>query len=136
MSTKKRFENKVAVVTASSTGIGFAIVRRLAKEGAKVVISSRNEKNVNEAVKIIRDEGGIADGIICNAGSLEDIKKLVKFTIDKFGGIDVLIPNAAISPYMGKFLNTPEKAIDSMYKVNFKGAFFLIKEAIPFMQNR
>jgi dehydrogenase/reductase SDR family protein 4 len=108
MSLKNRFENKIAVVTASSTGIGLAIVKRLAKEGAIVIISSRNQKNVNEAVEIIKKEGGKAEGFVCDASKSEDRKNLIKFTVDKYGGIDILVPNAAIASRLGSFLGTTE----------------------------
>ncbi|EGR28600.1 hypothetical protein IMG5_172120 [Ichthyophthirius multifiliis] len=133
---KQRFQNKIVVVTASSTGIGFDISRRLALEGATVVINSRSQENVNKAVEEITKQGGKAFGLVCNAGKESDRKKLIDFTVKQFGGIDILIPNAAVSLYMGTFTDTPEKAMDKMYEVNYKGVLFLIKEALPYMKNR
>ena len=65
----KRFKNKVALVTASSTGIGFGISRQFALEGATVIISSRKQKNVEEAVKLLTDEGLKAVAFPCHVGS-------------------------------------------------------------------
>jgi dehydrogenase/reductase SDR family member 4 len=58
---------------------------------------------------------------------------LLNFAKEKFGGIDILIPNAAVSTHFGTFLDTPETAMDKMFEINFKGVFLLIKEALPFM---
>lgn len=64
----KDLEGKVAVITASSTGIGKAIAQRFARDGCKVVVSSRSQSNVDEAVKEIQKEGGDAFGVVCDAG--------------------------------------------------------------------
>ncbi len=62
----KRYNNKIAVITASATGIGLAVAHRLAMEGATVIISSRNQKNIDRAVEMIKKDGGKADGIVCH----------------------------------------------------------------------
>lgn len=77
----RRFEGKVCIITASTAGIGLGIARRLAQEGASVVISSRKEKNVNEAVAELRKEGLEAFGVVCHVGSAEHRKKLIDETI-------------------------------------------------------
>lgn len=69
----KRFQDKVCLVTASSTGIGFAISEQFAKEGATVIISSRDQKHIDHAVEKIRNSGGKAEGYACHAGNIEDL---------------------------------------------------------------
>lgn len=69
--------NKVALVTASTDGIGFAIARRLAEDGAHVVISSRKQQNVDRAVATLQGEGLSVTGIVCHVGKAEDREKLV-----------------------------------------------------------
>jgi dehydrogenase/reductase SDR family protein 4 len=66
----RRFEGKVCVVTASSTGIGLAISELLAQEGGTVIINSRSQKNVDEAVAKIIRAGGKAEGLVCHAGKV------------------------------------------------------------------
>uniref|UniRef100_A0A8D2CKK4 Dehydrogenase/reductase SDR family member 4 n=1 Tax=Sciurus vulgaris TaxID=55149 RepID=A0A8D2CKK4_SCIVU len=70
-------ENKVALVTASTDGIGFAIARRLAQDGAHVVISSRKQQNVDKAVNILQGEGLSVTGTVCHVGKAEDRERLV-----------------------------------------------------------
>jgi len=127
----KRFENKVCIVTASSSGIGFAISERFAREGGIVIINSRSEKNVNDAVKKIQSFGGKAEGVVCHVAKAEDRKRLVETIAKKYGGIDVLVPNAAVSTHFGTFMDTSEAAMDKMWEVNVKGVFLLCKEALP-----
>lgn len=77
----RRFAGKVCIITASTAGIGLGIARRLGQEGASVVISSRKEKNVNEAVAQLQKEGLEAFGVVCHVGSADHRKKLVDATV-------------------------------------------------------
>lgn len=128
----KRFQDKVCIVTASATGIGFAIARKLGQEGGKIVISSRNQKHVDSAVATLRSEGITCDGVVCHVG--KDRKKLIAFTVEKFGGIDILINNAAISTHFGPSMDITENAYDRMTEINVKAPFFLLKEAFPYLK--
>ena len=93
-----RFAGKVCLVTGGSLGIGFGIAMRFASEGAKaVVICSRKEDNVTAAVKEIQAAAPNCqvDGIICNVGKQEDRAKMIEHIKNKYGKLDVLVPNAA-----------------------------------------
>lgn len=83
--------------------IGFAIASRLAADGAKVVISSRKEENVNRAVNDLKSKG-FQDvlGVKCHVGDEEDRNNLFKQTTAKFGGLDIFVSNAAVNPAVGK----------------------------------
>lgn len=120
-----RFAEKTCVVTASATGIGKAIATRLASEGGKVVISSRNQEHIDEVVNELKQKGYEAAGKVCHVGKAEDREGLVKFAVETFGGIDVLVNNAAVSTYMGATVETTEVAMDKMYEVNIKSALVL-----------
>jgi dehydrogenase/reductase SDR family protein 4 len=74
-------KGKVAIITASSTGIGKGIAERLAKEGVKVIISSRDKKHIDETVKELTSKGYEAHGIVCHVGKKEDRTKLIKETV-------------------------------------------------------
>jgi dehydrogenase/reductase SDR family protein 4 len=94
----KRLENKVCVVTASTEGIGYAIAKRLGLEGGKIVVSSRKQKNVDEAVKALKDQGIEVTGTTCHVANAADRKKLFELAVEKYGGINCLVSNAAVNP--------------------------------------
>jgi len=125
---------KVAIVTGSTDGIGYAIARRLGKEGAKVVVSSRKEKNVLKAVDSLRKEGIVVEGTVCNVGVDADRQKLVKMTLEKFGKIDMLISNAGINPHYGSLLDVSDEIWDKLFSVNVKAGFSLSKLVVPHME--
>ena len=129
-----RFKDKVCLITASSTGIGYAIAYRMAKEGGIVIVSSRNKHHVDDAVKAIIGAGYIAVGFPCHVGNAKNRAELFDFIKQKYGRIDVLVPNAAVSTFFGDQFDIEEKSMDKMYEINIKSTFFLMKEALPLMR--
>ena len=99
----KQFDltNKVAIITGSSKGIGAAIARGLAEYGAKVVVSSRKQAAVDAVANNLKNEGYEATGIACHVGDEAQCKNLIQQTIAVYGGIDILINNAATNPVFG-----------------------------------
>ncbi|EGD80863.1 hypothetical protein PTSG_01449 [Salpingoeca rosetta] len=85
--------------------IGLAIARRLGQEGANLVVSSRREKNVEDAVTQLQNEGMNVTGTVCNVSRENDRKSLIEHAQSAYGGIDVLVSNAAISLHYGNFLD-------------------------------
>eukprot|EP00731_Ephydatia_muelleri_P025942 Em0018g42a len=132
----RRLEGKVAVVTASTDGIGYSIAKRLAQEGAKVMVSSRKESNVSKAVKSLKEEKGVVEGVVCHVGKEEDRKKLIAETVRTFGGLDILVSNAAVNPSYGSTLDTEGSAWDKIFEINIKAAAMLVKEALPHFRAR
>ncbi|XP_051677673.1 dehydrogenase/reductase SDR family member 4 isoform X1 [Oryctolagus cuniculus] len=104
--------NKVAIVTASTDGIGLAIARRLAQDGAHVVISSRKQQNVDRAVAALQAEGLSVTGTVCHVGKAEDRERLVATALNLHGGIDILVSNAAVNPFFGKLMDVTEEVWD------------------------
>lgn len=131
----RRLEGKSAIVTASTAGIGLEIARRLASEGAQVVVSSRRPENVEETVKSLQEEGLQVEGLACHVGNNEHLQNLVNFTVKKYGKIDMLVSNAAVNPAAGPILDMEEKAISKILDINVKSAIMLAKFAVPFMKN-
>eukprot|EP00455_Lapot_gusevi_P026301 TRINITY_DN2776_c0_g1_i3.p1 TRINITY_DN2776_c0_g1~~TRINITY_DN2776_c0_g1_i3.p1 ORF type:complete len:254 (+),score=80.11 TRINITY_DN2776_c0_g1_i3:68-829(+) len=133
----KRLTNKVAVVTGSTDGIGFAIAERFASEGAKVVVSSRKAANVKKAVETIKAKfpNTSVHGVVCHIGIAADRKKLVQETVEKFGQIDILVSNVAVNPTMGSTLETDEKTWDKIFDINVKCSFLIAQECVPHMKN-
>ncbi|GLG97222.1 Uncharacterized protein GBIM_04020 [Gryllus bimaculatus] len=131
-----KLKGKVAVVTASTDGIGLAIARRLAQDGASVVISSRKENNVQRAVKDLQSEGLTVSGIVCHVGKASDRQKLLECASSKYGGIDILVSNAAVNPTVGHVLECEESSWDKIFEINVKAAYMLSKEVLPFLRQR
>jgi NAD(P)-dependent dehydrogenase (short-subunit alcohol dehydrogenase family) len=100
----KTFSDKVAVVTGGGTGLGKEMSLKLAKEGAKVVIASRNIDNLKETARLIESAGGSVLAIPTDVRDHAKVEELMKATVEKFGRIDILINNAA-----GNFLVPSEK---------------------------
>ncbi|KAM4537523.1 dehydrogenase/reductase SDR family member 4 isoform 2-T2 [Odontesthes bonariensis] len=127
---------KVAIVTASTDGIGLAAAQALGKRGAHVVVSSRRQANVDKAVALLQSQSIKVIGTTCNVGKGEDREKLVQTTLDQCGGIDILVSNAAVNPFFGNIMDSTEDVWDKILAVNVKAAFLLTKLVMPHMVKR
>lgn len=136
MSAKARFEGKVAIVTASTEGIGFGIAQRLARDGCKVMISSRKQANVEKALGLLKADNLDVAGVTCHVGKAEDREKLLGETLTQFGGVDFLISNAAVNPTYGSILDVTEDQWSKIFDVNVKSSFLLAKQVVPEMSKR
>lgn len=121
---KGKLEGKVAVVTGAGRGTGKAFAFAAAQEGAKVaVLVSRHIDEASAVAEKIEKLGGEAIALKCDVSKIEDIEKMVKTTVEKFGKIDILINNAGIYPIM-PFLTCTEEDYDRVMGVNLKGVYF------------
>lgn len=128
---------KVAVITGASKGIGEAMARIFSAYGAKVVVSSRKQADLDEVAKDIQAEtGNEVIGIAANSGDLEQCKELIEKTVAHFGGVDILVNNAATNPVFGPSLECDGGAFDKIMSVNVKAPFELSKMVHPIMKNR
>lgn len=134
------FANKTALITGATRGIGKAIALRLAKEGANIVIAA---KSVEENAKLggtiftaaaeIEAAGGKALAVQCDIRYEDQVQNVIDKTVEKFGGIDILINNAsAIS--LTNTEETEPKRFDLMHDINVRGTFFVTKACIPFLK--
>ncbi len=131
-----RLDGKVALVTGASKGIGESMARGLAEFGARVVVSSRKQEAVDAVAETFLADGLEATGIAANIGKIADVRDLVDSTVDRYGGLDILINNAAANPVFGPIQNTDERAFDKIIDVNLKGPFELSKAAYPILKRR
>jgi NAD(P)-dependent dehydrogenase (short-subunit alcohol dehydrogenase family) len=120
-------ENKVAIVTGGAKGIGLAIGRRFAAEGARVVLADVNEDAGSRAVGEVGALGAVRF-VRCDVGEASDVENLVAATVQSWGGIDVLVNNAGIV-HAADFLEVSEADFDRVLRVNLKGAF-LVAQAV------
>lgn len=135
---KNQFDlsGKVAVVTGASKGIGESIARGMAELGAKVVVSSRKQEAVDAVAAGFREDGLEAIGIACHVGDTEQINNLVAQTTTKYGGIDILVNNAAINPVFGPIEEATGEVFDKIMHINVKSCFLLANLCHPIMKSR
>lgn len=128
--------NKVAIVTGASKGIGKAIAMALGLRGATVIVSSRKQEAVDETASAFRHQGINATGMVCHMGDLSQVRHLVAEVDKHFGGVDVIVNNAAINPVFGPVTETDMTVFDKIMDVNVKGPLELCKLAYPIMKKR
>lgn len=136
MSANFDLTGKVAIVTGASKGIGEAIAREFGKAGAKVVISSRKQDQLDAVAEEYKKEGIEVLPFAANTGKMDDIENLVKKTIEVYGGVDILVNNAATNPVFGPAVNVDLSAYDKIMEVNVKGPFYLSQLVYPSMKAR
>ena len=127
---------KVAIITGASRGIGFAIAETFAQAGAKVVLSSRKQEALEQVAEKIQANGGEAFPFAAHTGDPENIKNLVAACIERFGGVDILVNNAATNPHFGPLLTSEESHWEKILDVNLRGYFRTIKECASNMRKR
>jgi len=129
-------KNKTAIVTGGTKGIGRGIAEALIREGLQVCISARHQDEIDEAVKQLNELGeGRAIGQICDVRDYDQAKALVAFTVQEFGGLDILINNAGIGIFETVEQTSPED-FRAVLETNLFGVFYFCHAAIPEMKRR
>jgi NAD(P)-dependent dehydrogenase (short-subunit alcohol dehydrogenase family) len=132
----RKLENKIAVVTGASSGIGRSIAFAFAREGATVVVLDVNNSGISDVVDAIVSEGNLGWGEICDVGQAFEVKQVVAKILAKVGDIDILVNNAGI---MDDFIPAAELEIQQWHhvlNVNLHGPFYLCHEVLPGMLER
>lgn len=127
-----RLEKKVVIITGAANGIGLAMSRVFSKEGAIVVMSDISIDKCELEAKIIAEKSGKTIAKKCDVGNTTDVNELIKFTIEAYGRIDVLINNAAVA-IPGNIIEMPEEDWDHLMNINLKSIYRTIKATLPFM---
>lgn len=131
----KLVRGRVAVVTGSSRGIGRAVAERLAADGASVVVNhSRSTSEARAVVEAIAAAGGDAAAIQADVSRLEDVRRLFRETIARFGGLDILVANAGTAVFK-PLVETATAELDRLLDVNVRGTFHCLREALRFMRD-
>lgn len=124
---------QVAVITGSSRGIGRSIAENMARMGAKVVVSSRKPEACEEVAAGIRKAGGEATVIAANISRKDEVEALVAKTVEKYGRLDCMVSNAAVSPYFGPIMGLEDDAFDKLMNNNVRSSLWLAKLSRPHM---
>jgi NAD(P)-dependent dehydrogenase (short-subunit alcohol dehydrogenase family) len=127
---------KVALITGGSRGIGLAIAEAYAAAGAMVAVASRKQEAVDEAAAALHRGGGDVLAVAAHTGDAADVTALVERVVAHFGGIDILVNNAATNPHFGPFLSAEDSHWDKILDVNVKGYFRVAKACVPVMRAR
>jgi NAD(P)-dependent dehydrogenase (short-subunit alcohol dehydrogenase family) len=127
---------KVALVTGASRGIGEAIAMAYARADAKVILTSRKQADLDQAAERIRDVGAEVLPLAAHTGDAGAIHAVVERAITTYGGIDIVVNNAATNPHFGPILTAEESHWDKILDVNVKGYFRVIKACVESMQTR
>lgn len=129
-------KDKVAIVTGASRGIGLAVATRFAEAGMKVVISGRKQDSLDSTAAEIKAIGGDVTPIAAHNGDKAALQALVEQTIATYGGVDVLVNNAATNPHFGTLLEAEDSMWQKTFEVNLLGNVWLTQAAVRSMRER
>lgn len=127
-------KDKVVVITGASRGIGEAIARAAIDAGAKVVLASRKQVDLDRVAGALPSNRVLA--VAAHTGKAEDVEALFARALDKFGRIDGVVNNAATNPYFGPLVDTPDSAIDKTIEVNIKGYLYVARAFVKHARTR
>jgi len=116
-------QDKVAVITGGSRGLGYAIAETYAREGAQVIIASRSARSVSNAVKMLQAKGAQVAGQACDVAEIQQVESLAEFAIQNFGRIDIWVNNAGLSAPYGPSAHIPSSNFQNVIDTNITGTY-------------
>ncbi len=131
-----RLKDKVAIVTGGGSGFGEGIVKRYAKEGAKVVVNDINRQSGDRVVREIQAAGGEAMFIKADVASSSEVKAMIDETVGRWGRLDTMVNNAGITHKNQSMLNVTEDEFDRIFAVNVKAVYLSALHVVPVMEKQ
>jgi len=132
----KTLENRVAVITGGTRGLGLGIAQAYAAEGARVVIAGRSQSTIDQALSLLRTSGAQAAGIACDVAELSQVEALGAFAVETFGKIDIWVNNAGLSAPFGPTTAIPTASFMGVVNTNIVGVYNGSMVALRYMVPR
>ena len=129
-----KLKDKVALITGGSSGIGRAAAVAMAREGAKIALTARRARRCQEAVDEIEGMGGDALALPGNVAAAEHVEALVAATVERWGRLDIVVPNAGINGVFAPIEDITPEEWDQTQHINVRGTFLTVKYAIPHLR--
>ncbi len=129
-------QNKVAVVTGGSRGIGAAVARKLASMAAKIVICGRSQRDLDQVVAEINGRGEWGEGLVCDVGNARSVEQFAEKVLAKHNTVDILVNNAGIGGFGGPLHTIPPETWDRIIGTNLSGVYHMIRAFAPSMIER
>ncbi|MEX3942081.1 SDR family NAD(P)-dependent oxidoreductase [Paraburkholderia sp. BR10937] len=127
ISTQRQLEGKIALVTGASSGIGRASAVELARRGAKVVVAARRKDELDQLVQQISAEGGEASAFVADVSKEADIKRLVDYTVQTYGRLDIAFNNAGTEGVFAPLVEQDSERFDMVFELNVRGVLNSMK---------
>lgn len=126
---EKMLDGKIAIISGASYGMGFSMAELFAREGAKVVMTARGKEKLETAMSALKQKGYEVTGVVADNKKLEDVKKVINTALEVYGGLDIVINNAAIGEQ--KMIDeTDDEWLEHVYQTNVFGPFRFIRESL------
>jgi len=132
--SQERLTGKIAVITGGARGIGYAVAKRLLEEGVSVAFCALRQESVDRAIAELSPEHRVL-GVAADVSNLNDVRRFIGAVVHKFGGIDILVNNAAIRTYKA-VMDLDPADWDRMLAVNLSGAYYCTHEVLPILKER
>lgn len=131
-----KLQGKTVIVTGAAAGMGEAIAKKFAAEGAKVVATDINKETLDQVVNEITENGGEAIGLVSNIGKQEDVNEMVDLALEKYGSLDVLVNNAGIMDNFVPVGDLTDEQWNRIININLTGPFKAARAAINIMEKQ
>jgi NAD(P)-dependent dehydrogenase (short-subunit alcohol dehydrogenase family) len=131
----KRVEDQVIVITGGTSGIGLATARRAAARGARVVVTSRDQEDLEDAVVEIERHGGRALPVVADVTVPSQVEEVARLAIHTYGRIDTWVNNAGVS-FFGRLMEAPIEDMRRVFEVNFWGTVYGSRAAVPHLRRQ